>query len=198
MHKYPCNEEVISAILIGHLRSTGKVSHGLIPFDLRRQRVACAAIAGNKRLSKILTHVMVRQNADPPKVGPLGKQRSRYMLMGSPRRGKNRGEKRAAPRAAEAVMALMVPAKLAEQARRTLNQMAASASNSSAGPNSTVLWDVGAWGSAPRSVERSATFPTQEQATSYLVTVLGNSCRAPSSSGKLPCAWPRRVKKPFS
>ena len=80
-------------------------------FDPAQQRVTHAAVTENKRLSEVLAHVMAQQDAEPPQVGPAGKQRSRYALTGNPYRGrKGWVEKRAERRVAEALAMPSPPA----------------------------------------------------------------------------------------
>ncbi|WP_439116608.1 ISNCY family transposase, partial [Paracoccus liaowanqingii] len=80
-------------------------------FDPVQQRVTHAAVTENKRLSEVLAHVMAGQEVAPPKVGPVGKQRSRYALKGNAHRGrKGWVEKRAERRAADALVMPSPPA----------------------------------------------------------------------------------------
>lgn len=80
-------------------------------FDPAQQRVTHAAVTENKRLSEVLAHVMAQQDTAPLKVGPAGKQRSRYALTGNPYRGrKGWVEKRAERRAADALAMRSPPA----------------------------------------------------------------------------------------
>ena len=46
-------------------------------FDPRQQRVTHAAITENKRLGDVLAFIKAQQDAEPPTIGPVGKQRSR-------------------------------------------------------------------------------------------------------------------------
>lgn len=79
-------------------------------FDPNQQRVTHATITENKRLSEVLRWVMAQQEAGAPKVGPVGKQRTRYTPTGKPRRG-NKGwvERRSERRAAEAAQSKPLP-----------------------------------------------------------------------------------------
>ena len=70
-----------------------------------------AAITENKRLGDMLTFIKTQQDTDPPQVGPVGKQRTRYTPTGKPSRGKKGWvERRAERRAAEAQAVAPPPA----------------------------------------------------------------------------------------
>lgn len=72
-------------------------------FDPAQQRVTHTAITENKRLGDVLAFIKTQQDVDPPQVGPVGKQRTRYTPTGKPGRGKKGWvERRAERRAAEA------------------------------------------------------------------------------------------------
>ncbi|TYP67153.1 integrase-like protein [Stutzerimonas stutzeri] len=71
-------------------------------FDPAQQRVTHAAITENKRLGDMLAFIKTQQDTDPPQVGPVGKQRTRYTPTGKRGGGrKSRLERRAERRAAE-------------------------------------------------------------------------------------------------
>lgn len=75
-------------------------------YDHHQQRVTHASITENKRLSEVLAFIQMQQDAAPPEVGPVGKQRTRYEPTSKPRRG-NKGwvERRQERRAAEQAQA---------------------------------------------------------------------------------------------
>lgn len=80
-------------------------------FDPAQQRVAHAAITENKRLGDMLTFIKTQQDTDPPQVGPVGKQRTRYTPTGKRGGGRKSGlERRAERRAAEIQAAAPPPA----------------------------------------------------------------------------------------
>ena len=76
-------------------------------FDPDQQRVTHAAITENKHLSAALAHARALQEAAPPKVPKVGKQRTRYQPTGKPGPSRpswveKRAERRAAERASHA------------------------------------------------------------------------------------------------
>lgn len=72
-------------------------------FDHNQQHVTHAAIIENKRLGEVLAYAKALQEAAPPKVTSVGKQRSKYEPTGKPRTGRPSWlDKRAARRAADA------------------------------------------------------------------------------------------------
>jgi hypothetical protein len=72
-------------------------------FDHNQQRVTHAAITENKRLSEVLAYAKALQDAAPPKVKAVGKQRSRYEPTGKKSPGRPSWlDKRAARRAKDA------------------------------------------------------------------------------------------------
>ncbi|WP_410216909.1 ISNCY family transposase [Paracoccus sp. (in: a-proteobacteria)] len=72
-------------------------------FDPSQQRVTHTAITENKRLGDMLAFIKTQQDADPPLVGAVGKQRTRYTPTGKRGGGRKSGlERRAERRAAEA------------------------------------------------------------------------------------------------
>ena len=74
-------------------------------FDHNQQHVTHAAIAENKRLSEVLAYAKALQEAAPPKITSVGKQRSRYQPTGKRSPGAPSFlDKRAARRAAEAAL----------------------------------------------------------------------------------------------
>jgi hypothetical protein len=80
-------------------------------FDPTQQRVTHAAITENKHLGETLAFIMAQQQADAaPKIGPVGKQRTRYIPTGKPKPGRKSWlDKRAERRAAEARAAAEQP-----------------------------------------------------------------------------------------
>lgn len=75
-------------------------------FDRNQQHVTHAAIAGNKRLGEVLAYAKALQEASPPKITTVGKQRSRYEPTGKRSPGRPSWlDKRAERRAEEARMA---------------------------------------------------------------------------------------------
>ena len=71
-------------------------------FDPAQQRVTHTAITENKRLGEMLAFIKTQQDADPPQVGPVGKQRTRYTPTGKRGGGRKSGlERRAERREAE-------------------------------------------------------------------------------------------------
>lgn len=80
-------------------------------FDPSQQRVTHTAITENKRLGDMLAFIKTQQDADPPQVGPVGKQRTRYTPTGKRGGGRKSGlERRAERRAAEMQAAAPPPA----------------------------------------------------------------------------------------
>lgn len=80
-------------------------------FDPAQQRVTHAAITENKRLGDVLAFIKAQQEAAPPQVVPVGKQRTRYTPTGKRGAGKKGWvERRAERRAAEAQAAAPPPA----------------------------------------------------------------------------------------
>nr|WP_111302133.1 ISNCY family transposase [Paracoccus saliphilus] len=80
-------------------------------FDPAQQRVTHTAITENKRLGDMLAFIKTQQDADPPQVGPVGKQRTRYTPTGKRGGGRKSGlERRAERRAAEMQAAAPPPA----------------------------------------------------------------------------------------
>lgn len=72
-------------------------------FDHNQQHVTHAAIIENKRLGEVLAYAKALQEAAPPKVTSVGKQRSKYEPTGKPRAGRPSWlDKRAARHAADA------------------------------------------------------------------------------------------------
>jgi hypothetical protein len=64
--------------------------------------VTHTAITENKRLGEMLAFIKTQQDADPPQVGPVGKQRTRYTPTGKRGGGRKSGlERRAERREAE-------------------------------------------------------------------------------------------------
>jgi hypothetical protein len=73
-------------------------------FDDNQQPIIHAAITENKRLSEELAYAKALQDAAPPKVKTVGKQKSRYQPTGKKSPGRRSGlDKRAEHRAEEAV-----------------------------------------------------------------------------------------------
>ncbi len=72
-------------------------------FDHNQQHVTHAAIAENKRLGEVLAYAKALQEAAPPKITTVGKQRTRYQPTGKNSPGRPSFlDKRAARRAEEA------------------------------------------------------------------------------------------------
>ncbi len=78
-------------------------------FDPSQRRVTHTAITENKRLGDVLAFIKTQQDADPPQVGPVGKQRTRYTPTGRPNRGKKGWVERRAERRAAETQALAPP-----------------------------------------------------------------------------------------
>ncbi|MDB6179528.1 ISNCY family transposase, partial [Paracoccus sp. Z330] len=67
-------------------------------FDPAQQRVTHAAISENKRHGDVRAFIKAQQDANPPQIDAVGKQRSRYTPTGKPKPGRKDAIQRRAER----------------------------------------------------------------------------------------------------